>query len=61
MNNNCYIKFINITLYYFIILYYITLYITSYITFILLINHNLFKDNNGKVTLKRSRLATRQL
>ena len=53
MNYNYIIlKFINITLYYFIILYYIIF----YLTFILLLIYNLFKGNNGKVKLERSRL-----
>ena len=53
MNYNYIIlKFINITLYCFIILYYIIF----HLTFILLFIYNLFKGNNGNVKLERSRL-----
>ena len=43
-------------MHYFIALYYIIL----HLTFILLLIYNFFKDNNGKVKLDRSRLATRK-
>ena len=53
MNYNYIIlKFMNITLYYFIILHYIML----HLTFILLFIYDLFKGNNGKIKLERSRL-----
>ena len=51
MNYKCIIlKFIDITLYYFLILYYIIF----YLTFILRLIYNLFKGKNGKLKLERS-------
>ena len=53
MNYNYIIlNFSNITLFYYTIFYYIIL----HLTFILLLIYNLFKGNNGKVKLERSRL-----
>ena len=52
-----YITFINITLLHLILLYYIILhFIILHLTFTLLLIYNLFKGNNGKVKLERSRL-----
>ena len=55
MNYN-YIIIHLLILYYFIILYYITL-IILHPTFTLLFTYNLFKGNNGKVKLEKSRLS----